>query len=119
MTYAWCGERTVFTSAELDALDAKGGGYHVLEDGYGCELESGHPGSHLFLAQAYDDGELWLSWNGEHRELLQLGPCEAETDGWVCELPAGHYGRHSSEDDVQTGRLSPLSYAEAAAEPEQ
>ena len=112
MTRPGCGERTRFTDAELKALSARGGGgHHVLEDGYACELEATHPGPHLFLAQAYDDGELWLAWDGEHRELLPLAPCEAEEaegDQEVCTLPAGHHGRHSFELDGQTGRLPPL-----------
>ena len=115
MTHPGCGERTLFTAAELVALDARGEGHHVLEDGYSCELDSAHPGPHLLLAQAYNDGELWLAWDGEHRELLLLAPCEAEesrTDDLepeLCTLPADHYGRHSFEMDSHlTGRIPPL-----------
>lgn len=76
---------------------------HVRTEGdrVGCELGSGHHGSHLALVATLQGGDQWwwLRWDGRLLEVIQIDPCEAELPQGqfadACVLPEGHPGPHS------------------------
>lgn len=105
-----CGSPATLTQAELDRVDALPDGAHVTQKRLNCELQAGHPDSHLALAQAYgkvSERSLWLRWGESVRGWLDIedgAHCQVEGpplpdmgDNELCELPGEHPGRHSFE----------------------
>ena len=109
-----CSSRAVLSQAELDIIDALPDGAHETARELFCELEAGHPGHHLALAQAYDKPERarWLQWDDSTRSWLDIEDgehCCAEGpliksigENAMCLLPDTHPGRHSFEFGVLT-----------------
>jgi hypothetical protein len=101
-------------------LEARPDPAHEIEPVVECELQHGHPGSHLALGQSYGDAaELWLRWQpGQPAGLLKVdepGYCTAEGPDpeepgelMECHMPAGHPGAHSFQLQLgQTGGRVP------------
>jgi hypothetical protein len=109
-----CWEEISLTAAEIHRLESVPEPAHLVEPVLPCELQVGHAGPHLALAQAYGGvHELWLRWLPPHqRDLVQLDEeClavdpdpEDPDDPWTCELPAGHVGAHTFELEEGDGR---------------
>jgi hypothetical protein len=98
---ARCPATVAVSAAVLATLMALEEQVRTEGDRVGCELGSGHCGSHLALVATVQGGDQWwwLRWDGQLREVIQIDPCEAElpqgqyADG--CVLPDGHPGPHS------------------------
>ncbi|GAA2812791.1 hypothetical protein [Nonomuraea dietziae] len=101
---AECPHYNVLSDAEWARLSVDLGA-HERKLAYECELQPGHPGPHLSLAQSFADRDTWLRWVDRGvRKLVDLPPCLAE-DGPVddperCLLFDGHPGKHSFDPDV-------------------
>ena len=108
-----CDRQAVLSQPELDIIDALPDGAHETGRELSCELEAGHPGPHLALAQAYGDPERsrWLQWEDKGRGWLDIedtAHCDAEGpsmegiggENAMCLLPGTHPGRHSFEFGV-------------------
>lgn len=75
---------------------------HKVETPLDCELEAGHPGPHVSLAQADDRGtdgltNWWLRWSDHSREWAHDSTCDSENGdaSELCLLPDSHEGVHS------------------------
>lgn len=100
-TKARCPTTVAVSAAVLATLMAPKDEVCIKGDRVGCELGSGHQGSHMALAATMRGGDQWwwLRWDGQLREVIQIDPCQAElpqgqyADG--CVLPNSHPGPHS------------------------
>jgi hypothetical protein len=109
-----CNVETDLTRPELEIIEALPDGAHETSASLGCELEAGHPGPHLSLAQAYGAPERarWLQWDDGSRNWLDIeddAHCYAEgpplkslDENAMCLLPGTHPGRHTFEFGVLT-----------------
>jgi hypothetical protein len=88
-------------AAELRRLTTIADSVYPDEGQVGCELVTGHDGSHVALVATSHGGDQWwwLRWDGQLNEVIQIDPCDAElpTGRYAddCFLPAGHPGVHS------------------------
>lgn len=109
-----CDRQSVLSQPELDTIEVLPDGAHEIARELSCELEAGHPGPHLALAQAYGDPERarWLRWDDKDRDWLDIADsahCFAEGsalegigENAMCLLPGAHEGRHTFEFGVLT-----------------
>lgn len=109
-----CDGQAVLSQLELDVIDALPDGAHDTARELSCELEAGHPGPHVALAQAYGTPERarWLQWDDNDRNWLDIEdsahclaegpPLESIGENAMCLLPATHPGRHTFEFGVLT-----------------
>jgi hypothetical protein len=69
-----CDRQSVFSQPELDTIEALPDGAHEIARELSSELEAGHPGPHLAIAQAYGDPERvrWLRWDDKDRDWLDI-----------------------------------------------
>lgn len=98
-----CSSSVNLTEAEVTWLDSLSHAAHEVPGPVQCELEVGHPGRHVSLAQADDIGgadgpeiNYWAWWaEGSAHEISTGDACDAEDPkGELCLLPSGHVGRH-------------------------
>ncbi|MEU6718687.1 hypothetical protein ABZ897_45095 [Nonomuraea sp. NPDC046802] len=104
-----CATTVALNDDESSRLAQVPDGAHELTDTLQCELQAGHPGSHMALGQAGLEVAWWLRWSTTERALItvddETGYCEAtgrpvdsdpsDHDDWLCQLPAEHFGAHS------------------------
>ncbi|MEU0487538.1 hypothetical protein ABZ260_51390 [Streptosporangium sp. NPDC006013] len=101
-----CPHYNVLTDAEWARLSADETAAHDRSAVYQRELQADHPGSHMSLAQSFDDRNVWLRWADRVRELVDLPPCPASNgaldDPEGCLLFRGHPGEHTFTPGVVT-----------------
>jgi hypothetical protein len=104
-----CPSATDLDDAEVAWLDSLPDAAHQMVQRLWCELEAGHSGRHVALAQSQDTGQRedsdpevnhWAWWdNAGNREIRIGASCPAvsykeDPEGWLCMLPVEHVGRH-------------------------
>jgi len=105
-----CPSSAVLGAAEAAELGAVPDAAYELAPQMWCELEAGHPGRHVALAQAQDaptqdqrddaDVNHWAWWDNDGSPELTTGPScpaasrEADPDADLCILPAEHAAGH-------------------------
>ncbi|MEV4094493.1 hypothetical protein [Streptosporangium saharense] len=97
-----CPHFNVVTTAEWIRLFH--GDESARMESYECDLEAGHPGSHVspVFQVRYAPHPVWIRWSGRDRELVELASCPVDrigahpngVDDEACGLPEGHVGRH-------------------------
>ncbi|MFB9631625.1 hypothetical protein [Nonomuraea helvata] len=94
-----CPHSNMLTDAEWARLTAGRIAVNARKATYSCELEPGHPGPHMSLAQSYGEHDTWIRWADGARELVDLALCPSSViladDPEPCLLFDGHPGNHS------------------------
>ncbi|WP_328545444.1 hypothetical protein [Streptomyces europaeiscabiei] len=95
-------EGVEFSADEVQRLEQLPNAAHEVKSPLDCELEAGHAGLHVGLAQSEDRGtdgitNWWLRWSDQSREWTHEPTCYTENHdaSELCLLPAGHEGAHS------------------------
>jgi hypothetical protein len=98
-----CPARVTLDAAQLAFLDGLPSSAPSLQAELGCELDTGHQGSHAALAQQVDDKMWWVHWTLTASEINSYTWCpakqpaaDAAADEDQCELFDGHPGRHAT-----------------------
>ncbi|MEU4234320.1 hypothetical protein AB0F17_59445 [Nonomuraea sp. NPDC026600] len=115
-----CATTVVLNEDESERLAQVPDPAHEPVDALPCELQAGHPGPHMAMAQVSGaDTAWWLRWSATDRALIavdeETGYCEASgpavdsqnrDECWLCQLPADHFGAHSWQmPNTTTGRI--------------
>jgi len=104
-----CGAATRLSASEFAKLTALPHPADPVLHDLGCELGSGHEGSHVAFTVSAHGGEhwWWLRWAGWLRQVVQISPCDhrqrigPHLDD--CLLPRRHPGPHSFNIHVWAG----------------
>jgi hypothetical protein len=110
-----CRKELHLTEPEHQQLRSLPDPLHALEQQVYCELEAGHAGPHMALAQSHgfgaDETDWWFLWSPVQRQLRSVDKClhqsadvAIDEEHGLCGLPTGHPSRHGFELEDPPGR---------------